>query len=104
MNILNLSQMIFNLSQRKSCLLRGYVFKYMPLCKLTSNSHILLSKPSLRWLKIFTQGAEAHLLGATQSSLQGNELLIIELRSRLLTLGKVNASITLPSLNRSLNN
>ncbi len=59
--------MKISLSQRKSCLLRGYVYKYMPLCKLTSNSHILLSKPSLRWLKIFTQRAEAPK-GATQSS------------------------------------
>ncbi len=57
--------MIFNLSQRKSCLLRGYVCKYMSLCKLTSNSHIL-SSMSYVMTQDFTQRAETHLLGATQ--------------------------------------
>ena len=57
--------MKISLSQRKSCLLRGYVYKYMPLCKLTSNSHILLSMPSMMAQDFYAEGRGAPE-GATQ--------------------------------------
>ncbi|MBQ0085812.1 MAG: hypothetical protein KBS65_06195, partial [Prevotella sp.] len=41
------------------------VYKYMPLCKLTSNSHILLSMPSMMAQDFYAEGRDAPE-GATQ--------------------------------------
>ena len=82
--------MKISLSQRKSCLLRGYVYKYMPLCNLTSKSHILLSMPSMMAQDFYAEGR-----GAPEGAMQrkSNFCKAFARRGRIKVIGSVTSLV-----------